>query len=176
MNLWNISVGAREGFFAHWSWEFLYSDVSPCDYDLIPKKSFVILTCRFEATRGLFLGRTRHFEPRSDDGDGAWASAPSPSFRATPAGGRLATTHVLACNWPHTRRIFSEIGFRTWNSPAPKPRPYHWASAAPIPKKKEPFHGIRYRTIDGTGTASGILRLLHNLKQLRNAGDYMEGL
>ncbi|GBN26164.1 hypothetical protein AVEN_33958-1 [Araneus ventricosus] len=31
----------------------------------------------------------------------------------------------LACSRPHTRRIFSGIGFRTWNPPAPKPRPYH---------------------------------------------------
>ncbi|GBM76900.1 hypothetical protein AVEN_153129-1 [Araneus ventricosus] len=38
---------------------------------------------------------------------------PSPNFRATPAGGRLATTYDLACNRPHTRRIFSGIGFRT---------------------------------------------------------------
>ncbi|GBM34710.1 hypothetical protein AVEN_191857-1 [Araneus ventricosus] len=34
---------------------------------------------------------------------------PSPNFRATPAGGRLATTYDLACNRPHTRRIFSGI-------------------------------------------------------------------
>ncbi|GBL98552.1 hypothetical protein AVEN_111660-1 [Araneus ventricosus] len=38
---------------------------------------------------------------------------PSPNFRATPTGGRLATTYDLACNRPHTRRIFSGIGFRT---------------------------------------------------------------
>ncbi|GBM79456.1 hypothetical protein AVEN_106957-1, partial [Araneus ventricosus] len=37
---------------------------------------------------------------------------PSPSFRAAPTGGRLATTYDLACNRPHTRRIFSGIGFR----------------------------------------------------------------
>ncbi|GBN09291.1 hypothetical protein AVEN_37534-1 [Araneus ventricosus] len=46
----------------------------------------------------------------------------SPSFHATPTGGRLATTYDLACNRPHARRIFSGIGFRTWNPPAPKPR------------------------------------------------------
>ncbi|GBM66184.1 hypothetical protein AVEN_246404-1 [Araneus ventricosus] len=50
---------------------------------------------------------------------------PSPNFHATPAGGRLTTTYDLACNRPHTRRIFSGIGFRTWSPPAPKPRPYH---------------------------------------------------
>ncbi|GBN16483.1 hypothetical protein AVEN_12156-1 [Araneus ventricosus] len=38
---------------------------------------------------------------------------PSPNFRATPTGGRVATTYDLACNRPHTRRIFSGIGFRT---------------------------------------------------------------
>ncbi|GBL87193.1 hypothetical protein AVEN_270481-1 [Araneus ventricosus] len=31
----------------------------------------------------------------------------------------------LKCNAPHTWWIFSEIGFRTWNLPDPKPRPYH---------------------------------------------------
>ncbi|GBN48757.1 hypothetical protein AVEN_13938-1 [Araneus ventricosus] len=37
---------------------------------------------------------------------------PSPSFRATPAGERLATAYGLTCGRLHTRRIFSEIGFR----------------------------------------------------------------
>ncbi|GBM09915.1 hypothetical protein AVEN_86803-1 [Araneus ventricosus] len=49
----------------------------------------------------------------------------SPNFHATPTGGRLATTYDLTCNRPHTRRNFGGIGFRTWNSPAAKPRPYH---------------------------------------------------
>ncbi|GBN31964.1 hypothetical protein AVEN_265879-1 [Araneus ventricosus] len=35
---------------------------------------------------------------------------PSPNFRATPTGGRLATTYDLASNSPHTRRIFMESG------------------------------------------------------------------
>ncbi|GBN01640.1 hypothetical protein AVEN_36208-1 [Araneus ventricosus] len=48
---------------------------------------------------------------------------PSPNFHATPTGGRLATACDLACNRPHTRRIFSGIGFRTWSPPAPKPKP-----------------------------------------------------
>ncbi|GBL78364.1 hypothetical protein AVEN_42885-1 [Araneus ventricosus] len=55
---------------------------------------------------------------------------PSPSFHATPTGGRLTPTYDLACNRPHTRRIFSGIGSRTWSPPAPKPRPYHEATAA----------------------------------------------
>ncbi|GBM39715.1 hypothetical protein AVEN_47520-1 [Araneus ventricosus] len=38
---------------------------------------------------------------------------PSPNFHATPTGGRLTTTYDLACNRPHTRRIFSGIGSRT---------------------------------------------------------------
>ncbi|GBM23440.1 hypothetical protein AVEN_181563-1 [Araneus ventricosus] len=71
------------------------------------------------ATRGLFWDGPRNFESRSNDGDD-----PSPNFHATPTGGRLATTYDLTCNRPHTRRIFSGIGFRTWNPPAPKPRPY----------------------------------------------------
>ncbi|GBM05223.1 hypothetical protein AVEN_173643-1 [Araneus ventricosus] len=46
---------------------------------------------------------------------------PSPKFHATPTGGYLATTYDLTCKRPHTRRIFSGIGSRTWNPPAPKP-------------------------------------------------------
>ncbi|GBO14650.1 hypothetical protein AVEN_111432-1 [Araneus ventricosus] len=34
-------------------------------------------------------------------------------------------TSDLTCNRPNTRRIFSGIGFPTWNPPAPEPRPYH---------------------------------------------------
>ncbi|GBN70580.1 hypothetical protein AVEN_58891-1 [Araneus ventricosus] len=54
---------------------------------------------------------------------------PSPSFHATPTCGRLATTYDLACNRPHIRWIFSGIGFRTRSPSAPKPRPYHYATA-----------------------------------------------
>ncbi|GBN50330.1 hypothetical protein AVEN_262035-1 [Araneus ventricosus] len=32
----------------------------------------------------------------------------------------------------HTRWIFGGIEFQTWNPPATKPRPYHWATAAPM--------------------------------------------
>ncbi|GBO37541.1 hypothetical protein AVEN_95329-1 [Araneus ventricosus] len=38
----------------------------------------------------MFWGGPRNSEPRSDDEDGAWAIAPSPSFRITPPRGRLA--------------------------------------------------------------------------------------
>ncbi|GBM74784.1 hypothetical protein AVEN_38714-1 [Araneus ventricosus] len=68
----------------------------------------VILTSRFEATRGLFWDDPRNFEPRSEDD--TTAGTPSPNFHVTPTGGRLATTYHLACNRPHTRRIFSGIG------------------------------------------------------------------
>ncbi|GBO06547.1 hypothetical protein AVEN_84073-1 [Araneus ventricosus] len=51
-------------------------------------------------------------------------------FYATPMGGRLASTYDLACNRPHTQRIFSGIGFRTWSPPAPKPRLYRYATTA----------------------------------------------
>ncbi|GBM81582.1 hypothetical protein AVEN_82168-1 [Araneus ventricosus] len=37
-------------------------------------------------------------------------ATPSSSFRATPTGGRLATTYDLACGGPHARRIFCGIG------------------------------------------------------------------
>ncbi|GBM95803.1 hypothetical protein AVEN_165503-1 [Araneus ventricosus] len=40
------------------------------------------------------------------------------------------STYDLTCNRPHTRRIFSGIGFRTWNPPVPRPRPYHYATEA----------------------------------------------
>ncbi|GBO06775.1 hypothetical protein AVEN_43932-1 [Araneus ventricosus] len=73
------------------------------------------------------LDGTRNFEPGSDDEDRTTPelSLPSPNFHATPTGGCLATTYDLAWSMPHTRRIFSGIGFRTWNPPAPKLRPYH---------------------------------------------------
>ncbi|GBN00880.1 hypothetical protein AVEN_57888-1, partial [Araneus ventricosus] len=51
-------------------------------------------------------------------------AAPSPSFHATPTGGRLATAYDLACSRPHTRRIFGGVGSRTWSPQTPKPRPY----------------------------------------------------
>ncbi|GBM04204.1 hypothetical protein AVEN_41024-1 [Araneus ventricosus] len=35
---------------------------------------------------------------------------------------RLATTYDLACNRPHTRRIFSGIGFRACDPPVPRSR------------------------------------------------------
>ncbi|GBO20518.1 hypothetical protein AVEN_91627-1 [Araneus ventricosus] len=38
---------------------------------------------------------------------------PSPSFRVTLTGRRLVTMYDLARSRPHTRRIFSGIGFRT---------------------------------------------------------------
>ncbi|GBO44211.1 hypothetical protein AVEN_131340-1, partial [Araneus ventricosus] len=34
----------------------------------------------------------------------------SPNFRATPTGGRLATSYDLTCSGPHIQRIFSGIG------------------------------------------------------------------
>ncbi|GBN74549.1 hypothetical protein AVEN_153219-1 [Araneus ventricosus] len=36
---------------------------------------------------------------------------PSPSFRATPTGGRLATTYDLTCNRPHKGGSSVESGF-----------------------------------------------------------------
>ncbi|GBM60009.1 hypothetical protein AVEN_99947-1 [Araneus ventricosus] len=36
-----------------------------------------------------------------------------------------APTYVLASNRPNTQRIFSGIGFGTWNTRAPRPMPYH---------------------------------------------------
>ncbi|GBO02126.1 hypothetical protein AVEN_154094-1 [Araneus ventricosus] len=87
--------------------------------------SLVILRSRFEQHEGYFgtnlvilnLGQMTRTTPE--------LAPPSPNFHATPTGGRLTTTYDLTCNRPHTRRIFSGIGFRTWNPPPPKPRPYH---------------------------------------------------
>ncbi|GBM15889.1 hypothetical protein AVEN_258433-1 [Araneus ventricosus] len=76
---------------------------------------FVILTPRFEATRELFWDGPRNFEPLSDDD--TYAVTPSPNFHATPTGGRLATTYELTCKRPHTRRIFSGIGFEAETLP-----------------------------------------------------------
>ncbi|GBM33529.1 hypothetical protein AVEN_273022-1 [Araneus ventricosus] len=45
--------------------------------------SLVLLTSRFEATRGLFWYRPRHFELRSDDEDDAWSDT-LPNIRTTP--------------------------------------------------------------------------------------------
>ncbi|GBL82219.1 hypothetical protein AVEN_252406-1 [Araneus ventricosus] len=55
------------------------------DYTKMQQFSLVILTSRFEATRGLFRDGPRHFEPRSDDEDDAWAGTPSPNFLGFPA-------------------------------------------------------------------------------------------
>ncbi|GBO30893.1 hypothetical protein AVEN_259626-1 [Araneus ventricosus] len=57
-------------------------------------------------------------------------ATPSPSFRATPKGGRLTTTYDLAHNRPHTRRIFNGIGFRTCEPPIPRSKPYHSGTTA----------------------------------------------
>ncbi|GBM00493.1 hypothetical protein AVEN_111724-1 [Araneus ventricosus] len=51
-------------------------------------------------------------------------------LRTTPMGGRSITTYDLTCRRPHIRRIFSGLGFRTWNPPVPKPSPHHLASVA----------------------------------------------
>ncbi|GBO43575.1 hypothetical protein AVEN_261292-1, partial [Araneus ventricosus] len=45
----------------------------------------------------------------------------SPNFHATPTEGRLATTHDLACNRSHTRRIFSGNGPGTLRDLATRP-------------------------------------------------------
>ncbi|GBN55428.1 hypothetical protein AVEN_61794-1 [Araneus ventricosus] len=72
----------------------------------------------------LFWDGPYNFEPRSDDEDDT-LEPPSPHFHITPAIGRLATTYDLTCNRSYTRRISSGIGYRIWNPPAQKPRPYH---------------------------------------------------
>ncbi|GBM82178.1 hypothetical protein AVEN_178935-1 [Araneus ventricosus] len=75
--------------------------------------SLVILTSRFEATRGLFWDEPRNFEPRSDDKDDTLAGNPSPNFHTTPAGAHLAPTYDSPCSRPSTGRSANGIGFRT---------------------------------------------------------------
>ncbi|GBL83508.1 hypothetical protein AVEN_196355-1 [Araneus ventricosus] len=75
------------------------------------------LTFRFEATRGLFWDEPRNFEPRSYNEP----ELASPLQTSKPH----QREGVRPCNTPHTPRIFGGIGFRSWNPPAPKPRPYH---------------------------------------------------
>ncbi|GBN31496.1 hypothetical protein AVEN_144901-1 [Araneus ventricosus] len=48
--------------------------------------SLVILTSRFEATRGMFWYGSRNFEPRSDVEEDTRAVTPSPNCRTTPKG------------------------------------------------------------------------------------------
>ncbi|GBL99023.1 hypothetical protein AVEN_57031-1 [Araneus ventricosus] len=74
---------------------------------------------RFKATQGLFRDGLRNFEPLSVTRTTPALATTSPNFRATPTGEHLATTYDLSCNRPHTRRIFSGIGFRTYDPPVP---------------------------------------------------------
>ncbi|GBM18105.1 hypothetical protein AVEN_220505-1 [Araneus ventricosus] len=86
--------------------------------------SLVTLTSRFEATRGIFWDGPRILNLRQVTRTTPELALTSPKFHATPTGEGLATAYDLR-NRPHTRRIIGGIGFRTWNPPAPKPRPYH---------------------------------------------------
>ncbi|GBM10889.1 hypothetical protein AVEN_42142-1 [Araneus ventricosus] len=67
-----------------------------------------MLKTYFEATRGLFWDRPRNFEPLSEDD-----TCPGTLLSKLPHQQSLDTTYSLACNRPHTRRIFSGIEFRT---------------------------------------------------------------
>ncbi|GBM78155.1 hypothetical protein AVEN_2437-1 [Araneus ventricosus] len=81
------------------------------DYD-----GLVILTSRFEATQGYFgtelviLNHGQMTIPQL-----------APHFQTSTPHQRedvWPSTYDLACNRPHTWRIFSGIWFRTWNPPA----------------------------------------------------------
>ncbi|GBO02242.1 hypothetical protein AVEN_236349-1 [Araneus ventricosus] len=102
------------------------SDVtcSENEVDLLIRADLIVKLLMISNTRAI-LGRTRNFEPRSDDEDDTSAGTPALNFHATPTGGCLAITYDLTCSMPHTRRIISGIVFRIWNLPASKPRPYH---------------------------------------------------
>ncbi|GBM24737.1 hypothetical protein AVEN_141811-1 [Araneus ventricosus] len=85
----------------------------------------VILTSRFEATRGLFWDEPRNFEPRSDDEDDTWAGSPSPNSTPHQRRDVWPLRMIWRATGPHTWRIFSGIGFRAWSPPTPKPISYH---------------------------------------------------
>ncbi|GBN16058.1 hypothetical protein AVEN_197252-1 [Araneus ventricosus] len=82
----------------------------------------VILTSRFEATRGLFWEKPPNFKLRTDDTDDTRAGTHSLNFRTTPT---RDPTYNLTCNRPNTRKFFRGMKFRTWNLSSPKTRPYH---------------------------------------------------
>ncbi|GBN67471.1 hypothetical protein AVEN_15913-1 [Araneus ventricosus] len=63
----------------------------PCN-DLV----LVILTSRFEATRGLFREGSRNFDLRSDDKDDTSAVINSPNLGTTPAARYSAITHYCS--------------------------------------------------------------------------------
>ncbi|GBM01153.1 hypothetical protein AVEN_27251-1 [Araneus ventricosus] len=77
--------------------------------------SLVILTSSFEKTRWLFLDGACNLEPRSDDEDGTWEGT-----RISKIPHHTSDKNDLAFSRPHTRRIYSGIGFRTWNHPPPE--------------------------------------------------------
>ncbi|GBN37607.1 hypothetical protein AVEN_263916-1 [Araneus ventricosus] len=56
---------------------------------------------------------------------------PSSSFLTIPEGRHFTPTDLMGTGLL-TRWFFGGIGSRSWNSPAPKPRPYHQATAALI--------------------------------------------
>ncbi|GBO28401.1 hypothetical protein AVEN_212594-1 [Araneus ventricosus] len=86
----------------------------------------VILTSRFLKQREGYLGMDIVMLNRCQMTRATPEPAPpSPSFRATPSGERLATTYDLAYSRPHTRRVFGGIGFRTCDPPVMKSRPCH---------------------------------------------------
>ncbi|GBN75951.1 hypothetical protein AVEN_106554-1 [Araneus ventricosus] len=78
---------------------------------------------RFKARQGLIWDGPRNFEPRATPE----LAPPSPSFHATPTGGRLATAYDVACSGPAL-----ESGFGPGDLPARGPRLYHLAAAAPL--------------------------------------------
>ncbi|GBN67476.1 hypothetical protein AVEN_105913-1 [Araneus ventricosus] len=78
---------------------------------------------------------------------------PSRNFRTTPARGRLAAKNDLDRNRPHTHQGLSENGFRIWNPLAPKLRPYHQTTAAPL------LHGMQAIVLNPLLHSSSHLRV-----------------
>ncbi|GBO37328.1 hypothetical protein AVEN_55899-1 [Araneus ventricosus] len=73
----------------------------------------------------LFWDGPRNFEPRLDDEDDTDLAPPLQTSALHQREDIWPPTYDLKCNNPNTWRIFSGIGFRSWNPPDPKSIPYH---------------------------------------------------
>ncbi|GBL53181.1 hypothetical protein AVEN_160553-1 [Araneus ventricosus] len=96
----------------------------------------VALTSRFEATRGLFWDGPRHFEPRSGRCLSWQTLSKLPYHISFPSVLLLGLTPdwvgwgVLCTGSAGGRLASYGIGFRTCYPPAPRPKPYRYATAA----------------------------------------------
>ncbi|GBL86707.1 hypothetical protein AVEN_170757-1, partial [Araneus ventricosus] len=107
----------------------------------------VILTSRFEATRGLLWDGPPNFEQRSDDEN----DTPSPNFHATPTAGPLANTYDLRVyagdpGWVERRHFFRTLTAGKVTSPNPAGGTRMDPLACSRPHAERIFIGIGFRT------------------------------